>query len=164
MSKPKTKMAPKAPVAKKTNKPANNKSKMKAQPKPFYTWRAEYWTDGPARIGSDYFRTLEDMFKVVDPKTFIDKKIDLASMPCKRIEVTIIENTGARSNNQICSAFNVTVAAVGTTSGNNQINLFPFYTDEKLIKILKPFQKELEKHRANFKRMFRFNQMVNMTS
>lgn len=137
------------------------KTKAKAQPKPFYTWRAEYWTDGPARIGSDYFRNLEDMFKIVDPKNFINAKIDLASLPCKRIEVTIIENMGARSNNQICSAFNVTVAAVGT-GNNNKINLFHFYSDEKLRNALKPFQKELEKHRASFKRLFRLNQMVEM--
>lgn len=162
MSKPKLKMAPKTLAAKKTAKP--NTKKAKPQPKSFYTWRAEYWTDGPARVGSDYFRTLDDMFKVVDPKMFIDKKIDLASLPCKRIEVTVIENNGTRINNQICSAFNLTVAAVGTTSGSNQINLFPFYADDSVIKALQPFQKELEKHRANFKRMFRFNQMVNMTS
>lgn len=162
MTKAQLKTASKAPAKTATPTTSNNKKKKsapKSVSKPFYTWRVEYWTDGPARIGSDYFRSLDDMFKVIEPKTFIDKRIDLASMPVKRIEVTVIENTGKRSNGQICSAFNLTVAAVGVSS-DNKINLFPFYSDDGVINALRQFQKELEKHRAGFKRLFRLNQTV----
>lgn len=162
MTKPKLKTAPQTTAKPKTRGASRNQSKAATATKPFYTWRAEYWTDGPARIGGDYFRTLADMFKVLDPKDFIDKKMDLVNMPCKRVEVTVIENTGKRINGQICSAFNVTVASVGV-SANNQINLFAFYRDERVVRTLQTFQKELEKHRANFKRLFRCNQLITGT-
>ena len=96
--------------------PKSKVSKAKTKPKvskPYFTWRVEYWTDGPARIGCDYFKSLSDMFEVIDPKHCINSKIDLASVPCKRIEVTIIGNAGKRINNQICSAHNIVIAAVG---------------------------------------------------
>jgi hypothetical protein len=141
---------------------AKSKTKTKAKvSKPYFTWRVEYWTDGPARIGCDYFKSLADMFEVIDPKHCINSKIDLASVPCKRIEVTIIGNTGKRINNQICSAHNVVIAAVGAIA--NKVQLFSFYEDQAIAKALVPFMKEMEKHKQSFKKLFKFNQMVTLS-
>lgn len=129
--------------------------------KPHYTWRVEYWTDGPARIGCDYFKSLSDMFELIDPKRCIGSKIDLASVPCKRLEVTIIENTGKRINNQICSAYNVVVAAIGVLG--NKVHLYQIYDDPIMDKALIPFRKEMEKHKQAFKKLFKLNQMVTLS-
>jgi hypothetical protein len=139
-------------------------SKTKSKPKvskPYFTWRVEYWTDGPARIGCDYFKSLADMFEVIDPKHCINSKIDLASVPCKRIEVTIIGNAGKRINNQICSAHNIVIAAVGAIA--NKVQLFSFYDDPVTAKALVPFLKAMEKHKQSFKKLFKFNQMVTLS-
>ena len=142
------------------SKVAKSKTKPKVS-KPYFTWRVEYWTDGPARIGCDYFKSLSDMFAVIDPKHCINSKIDLASVPCKRIEVTIIGNTGKRINNQICSAHNIVIAAVGAVA--NKVQLFSFYDDPITAKALVPFLKEMEKHKQSFKKLFKLNQMVTLS-